>query len=110
MTTENKIVVISLTELEKLGKQWIAEALATVQVPAQAQGEDILTREEAAALLDVSLATLRTLELNGKIHGLRYPGNRRVYFRRADLLSGLTDAHQAFDLLTHKRKGVNHRK
>jgi excisionase family DNA binding protein len=109
MTTENKIVVISLTELEKLGKQWIAEVLAAVQ-PAQAQGEDILTREEAAELLDVSLATLRTLELNGKIQGLRYPGNRRVYFRRADLLSGLTDAHQAFDVLTNKRKEVNHRK
>lgn len=48
------------------------------------RGSDILTVKEAAALLQVSVQTVRRWADLGHLRGLRTPGNQRR-FRRADV-------------------------
>lgn len=48
---------------------------------------DLLTYEEAAALLNIQRAAIQTAIGNGKLHPIKLPGSARKYLRRDDVLS-----------------------
>lgn len=52
---------------------------------------EYLTRVEAAALLRVHVSTIDRMRRAGMLAARRLPGGRAVRFRRADVLTLLTD-------------------
>jgi excisionase family DNA binding protein len=84
---QTQLVVIPLGELEAVVDKVVRRALGEAR-PAD-QPDEVLGREEAAELLKISLPTLRQLEVEGRINAIRYPGNRRVYYLRRELLASL---------------------
>jgi len=46
--------------------------------------DDIMTVEEVAAKLDLHIETVRLWLRNGRLRGVRVPGTRRWYVRKAD--------------------------
>lgn len=102
-------ISLNANDLRELIRQAVSDALAPLlkhfAPPSPAsQEEDLLTRRETAALLHVSLMTLRQWELRGILRPRRI--SRRVLYLRDDVMATLKrpDIAQAL-ATTIKRAG-----
>jgi excisionase family DNA binding protein len=67
---------------------------AKTLAPLPTNGGDLLTREQAAALLNITLPTLNTWTKTGKLHSCQIPGSRRVYYKADRIYQALRDHPQ----------------
>jgi excisionase family DNA binding protein len=59
--------------------------------------KDILTKQEVADLLSISLWTVERLTNDGVLRGYRLPDRRRIYYQRSEVLQALTNNPVTFD-------------
>jgi excisionase family DNA binding protein len=74
---------IALPELMKAFSNVLDEKLQKIQTPANE--EEYLTRKEAAAFLGISVNTLNTYTVAGKINGYRIAGGKCIRFKKPEL-------------------------
>lgn len=67
---------------------------AKTLAPLPSNGGDLLTREQTAALLNITLPTLHTWTKTGKLHSCQIPGSRRVYYKADKIYQALHDQPQ----------------
>jgi excisionase family DNA binding protein len=84
---QEQMVLVRFGELKEMIVNAVREVVGEDRQ--HGQPDEVLGREEAAEMLKISLPTLRQLELEGRINAIRYPGNRRVYYLRRELLASL---------------------
>jgi excisionase family DNA binding protein len=66
----------------------VREEVVSSQQGATAEHDDLLSREEAAKLLRITLPTLRQRTKEGRLRGYRM--GARVLYRRSEVLQSLT--------------------
>lgn len=87
---DNQIIVSGTTVkalVQEIAKA-ISQELAANAVPVQPSHDDLLSREEAAKLLRITLPTLRQRTKEGRLRGYRM--GARVLYRRSEVLQSLT--------------------
>ncbi len=88
----NQLVVTDLAELRTMILESVKEALGStpqqqsIPTPVPAQ-EDLISRKQAAQLFQVSLVTLNDWAKKGFIPFYRM--NRRVYYKKSEVLNSL---------------------
>jgi excisionase family DNA binding protein len=71
------------------------DEFAKTRAPLPSKGGDLLTREQAAEILNITLPTLNTWTKTGKLKSCQIPGSRRVYYKAELLYQALHDNHIA---------------
>ncbi len=88
---QQQIIVLDKEELKEVLSQILEEHLSKFSLKHSQTGNDppLLTREEAASMLDVSLVTLNQWVKDGRIPAPKRIG-KRVFFVRQEFLDFLT--------------------
>jgi len=89
---------IPFSEFEEIQKGWIKEALSEVQPP-QRKEDELITRQETAQFLGISLVTLNQYTKDGIIPGYRI--GSRVRYKKHEVLESLKSFKK------YRRKGNN---
>lgn len=66
---------------------------AKTLAPLPINGGDLLTREQTAALLNITLPTLYAWTKTGKLISRQLPGSRRVYYKAEQIYQALHEQH-----------------
>ena len=67
------------------------DEFAKTLAPLPSKSGDLLTREQASVLLNITLPTLNAWTKTGKIKSCQIPGSRRVYYKAELLFQALQD-------------------
>jgi hypothetical protein len=67
---------------------------AKTLAPLPSTSGDLLTREQTAALLNITLPTLHTWTKTGKLQSCQIPGSRRVYYKADKIYLALREQPQ----------------
>lgn len=83
------LIQISLEELEELISRAVWKELKNMSSNNTKSSATLLSRQQAADLLGISLPTLHTYTKKGLIISYKIPGSDRVLFKQADLVGSL---------------------
>jgi len=84
----NNLILISETELRSVISETIKTELAHLKPIEQTKNELLITRQEAANILGISLPTLGTYTNEGKIQSYRI--GTRIRYKKDEVLNSLT--------------------
>lgn len=70
----------------------ILDEFAKTLAPLPSNGRDLLTREQAAGLLNITLPTLNTWTKTGKLKSCKIPESRRVYYKTDQIFQALHES------------------
>lgn len=79
---------IRLNELELLIENSLRKVLSVQETKRVPQQDKLITRKEAAAMLCVTLPTLQSYTMSGKLQGYRM--GRRVLYKREEVNQAIT--------------------
>lgn len=83
------ITQITPAELKELIESSLREILSQIKTVTQPEPETLLTVEETAKFLDLSIPTIYTKNSKGELPGIKNDGSKRLYFLRTDLIEYL---------------------